>query len=275
MSPSGDAAQSACPMPSPQADRSQRAALRPQDDGAPAVEVSDVWFRYGQRDYVLRGVSLAVPAHAVTTIVGASGSGKTTLLRLIKGLDHPERGTVGVTGSVAGGRRGWRLDPRVAYIPQQLGLVRGRTVLENALTGALSRAPRWRTLAGNFPRALVEEARATLDALGVGHKSAERVRALSGGERQRVAIARALMQQPTVILADEFVSQLDPATTRETLALMRSITQRGVTLLMTTHELDVVERFADRVVLLRAGEKVLDEDVGVTSSAGLAAEMGR
>lgn len=258
MSPSGDAAPGACPRPA-----------------VPAVEVSDAWFRYGRRDFVLRGVSLAVTPHRVTTILGASGSGKTTLLRLIKGLDHPERGEVRIAGVVRRSRPHWRLDPRIAYIPQQLGLVRGRTVLENTLTGALSRTSGWRTLSGRFPRALVDEARTTLDTLGIGHKSGERVRALSGGERQRVAIARALMQQPAVILADEFVSQLDPATTRETLSLMRGITQRGVTLLMTTHELDVVEHFADRVVLLRAGQKVLDEAAGVTSSAGLAGAMTR
>ncbi len=219
---------------------------------------------------VLRGVSIDIPERQVTAILGASGSGKTTLLRLVKGLDRPIAGEITISGRARPGR-GWRLDPGVAYIPQQLGLVRSRSVLENTLTGAISRVPAWRALLGWFPAGVVAEARATLDSLGIAHKTDERVRNLSGGERQRVAIARALMQRPSVILADEFVSQLDPTTARETLTLFRKVVDAGVTVIMTTHELDVVKEFADRVVVLRGGEKVLDADVAEVTIAQLAA----
>ena len=153
-----------------------------------------------------------------------------------------------------------RLDHRVAYIPQQLGLVRSRSVLENTLIGALWRLGAVPSLFGWFPRELVELAHERLRSLGIAHKAQERAYSLSGGERQRVAIARALMQEPQVLLADEFTSQLDPVTAREILEIMRGISKEGVTLLIATHQIELVGEYADRVVAIRAGEKVLDAD---------------
>lgn len=237
------------------------------------MEAREVWFAYAKERPVLQGVSLSAAAGQVTMILGASGSGKTTLLKLVKGLLRPERGTISVLGCpvVPAGRSG-HLDQRVAYIPQQLGLVRNLSVLDNTLTGALGRVSTLPSLFKLFPRDCASQARATLESLGIGHKADDKVYALSGGERQRVAIARALMQQPQLILADEFISQLDPVTSSETMDIMRGIADRGVMLLMTTHELDIVARYADQVVVLRDGVKVLDcpahaarvEDLGMT-----------
>lgn len=225
----------------------------------PALEVRDLWFAYPDRASVLRGVSLTAETGRITMVLGASGGGKTTLLKLCRGLLAPQQGTISVHGRAlrAAPQRG-RLEPHIAYIPQQLGLVRGMTVLDNTLMGALARTAIFPSLLKLFPREVVREAHATLESLGLGHKAQERVFELSGGERQRVAIARALMQHPRLILADEFISQLDPVTGRETMALMRGIADRGVALVMTTHELDVVRSHADQVVVLRDGVKVLD-----------------
>jgi len=222
---------------------------------------------------VLRGVSLSAPVGRITMVVGLSGGGKTTLLRLLKGLAEPQRGTVHVLGRplAAPGRR--RLDRRIAYIPQQLGLVRSMTVLDNVLTGALGRVGTLASVVKLWPRYTVAQARELLAMLGIAHKTGEKVYALSGGERQRVAIARALMQEPAVILADEFVSQLDPVTTVEIMEAMGRITDGGVALVMTTHEMDVVERFADRVIVLRDGEKALDCPAAEASGADLGALM--
>lgn len=239
-----------------------------------AVELRDVWFGYRRREPVLRGISLAVYDSQVTMVLGASGSGKTTLLKLIKGLVAPGQGEIRVLGTPLPVQRTHAtLDPKVAYIPQQLGLVRSSTVLVNTLTGTLGRLPRWRGAAGIFPGATVERAREMLHALGIGNKAGQKVRQLSGGERQRVAIARALMQQPSIILADEFVSQLDPATTAEIMELMRDIAGTGVALLITTHELDVVARFADRVVLVGGGHKLVDCSVDEVPVGELASLM--
>jgi ABC-type phosphate/phosphonate transport system ATPase subunit len=104
----------------------------------------------------------------------------------------------------------------------------------------------------------VREAREILTRLGIGDKADEKVYALSGGERQRVAIARALMQRPRVLLADEFISELDPLTSAEIMAIVRDIVRSGVAVVMTTHEMGVVRSHADHVIVLREGEKALD-----------------
>jgi phosphonate transport system ATP-binding protein len=207
-------------------------------------------------------------------VLGGSGSGKTTLLKLIKRLLVPQGGQVHLLGlpQVRIHARA-RLDPRVAYIPQQLGLVRSRTVLDNVLTGALGSIAGWRGLLGIYPSDVVRRAHDLLDTLGIGHKAGDKVRTLSGGERQRVAIARALLQQPHIILADEFVSQLDPATTTDIMHLVQAISRGGVTVFMTTHELDLVERFAETVIVLRDGDKVLDSPATEVAATELAALM--
>ena len=240
---------------------------------APAsVSFSDVWAAYERGRPILRGVTLDAQPAAVTMVLGMSGSGKTTLLRLAKGLLAPQRGSVRVLGEPVTARpvRG-RLDPRVAYIPQQLGLVRSLSALENTLSGALTRLGRVASLLKALPPEEVREARDILVRLGIGHKAADKVFALSGGERQRVAIARALMQRPQVLLADEFISDLDPLTSAEIMAIVRAIVDSGVAVLMTTHELDVVGRHADHVVVLREGQAVYEArgvaDVGAITRA--------
>lgn len=218
-----------------------------------AVSVRGLWCGYPGAAPVLRGVDFEARPGEVTVILGESGGGKTTLLRVLKGLTRAQRGEVVVLGETPHRGRSGRLDPRVAYIPQQLGLVRSQSVMANALTGALARTGTWRSLLGWTPTGHVEEAATVLDSLGIGAKAGQAVRTLSGGERQRVAIARSLMQHAEVILADEFVSQLDVVTSREIMALARGVAARGVALVMTTHELDLAREFADRVVVLRDG----------------------
>ncbi len=229
----------------------------------PALEATDLWFAYSRERPVLKGVSLSAPQGMVTMILGVSGGGKTTLLKLAKGFLAPQRGSVSVLGEPVSASR--RLDPRVAFIPQHLGLVRGQTALQNTLTGALGRVGALRSLIGLFPRDCLTEARRTLESLGIGHKADERVSSLSGGERQRVAIARALMQQPRLILADESVSQLDPVTSAEIMEMIRTAARRGVAVVMTTHQLEIVSGYADRVVVLRDGEKALDRAMEETN----------
>lgn len=244
---------------------------RYQADGhSPALEARDVWFGYVRERPVLKGISLSAEEGQITMVLGASGGGKTTLLKLAKGLLAPQRGAIRVFGQrvVAG-----HLDRRVAYIPQQLGLVRNLSVLENTLTGALGRVGTLPSLLKIFPRHCLREARRTLETLGIDHKADEKVYALSGGERQRVAIARALMQQPRLILADEFISQLDPVTSLEIMEIMHQIAADGVALVMTTHELDIVARYADHVVILRDGEKVIDGPAYALNVSELGLEM--
>lgn len=236
-----------------------------------AVSARDLWFWYERGRPVLQGVNFAAATGAVTMVLGASGSGKTTLLKLIKGLLTPRRGELHVLGRlVPAGTARVSLDARVAYIPHQLGLVRSLSVLDNALIGALPRIGTIRSLLHCVPRRELERAHATLAALGIAHKACERAFFLSGGERQRVAIARALLQQPQLIVADEFLSQLDAVTSAEIMVRMRDIIADGVTLVMSTHELELVPRYADRVVVLRDGRVALDCPVTDTTTTELA-----
>ena len=170
---------------------------------------------------------------------------------------------------VVAGRR-QRLDPAVAYIPQHLGLVRNLAVLDNVLTGALARVAQLPSLLRRLPAVEHRRAHALLERLGIGHKADEKVHALSGGERQRVAIARALMQEPRLLLADEFVSQLDVHTSRDILTIVRGIADGGVAAVVATHELDLIDRYADAVIVLREGRKVLDRRAKAGSVADFA-----
>lgn len=243
-------------------------------DQSPALRAEAISYAYRGRSPVLHRVDLTAEAGRITVILGASGSGKTTLLKLFKGLLTPQHGRITILDQPlrAAGARG-RLDQRVAYIPQQLGLVRSLSVLDNTITGALARIGTVRGLVKVFPRTELAAAYQTLERLGIGHKVHEQAYALSGGERQRVAIARALMQRPQLIVADEFISQLDPQTTYETMDIMREIAGQGVALVMTTHELEVVRRYADRVIVLRHGQKILDCAVGDAPIEQLGAMM--
>ncbi len=231
---------------------------------APVLEARDLAFAYNRRKPVLQGVSLDVAPGEITMILGRSGSGKTTLLKVLKGLLRPQQGSVRLNV----GERGRGHAGAIAYVPQTLGLVGSLSALDNALTGAVTRAGRLPSLLKVFPRDIVAEAKDTMTRLGIGSRIHDPVYQLSGGQRQRVAIARALMQRPALVLADEFVSQLDSLTATEILDLMRDIAHnRGVALLVTTHETDMVEAYADRVVIMREGRIAHDVRGGMFSQA--------
>ena len=223
---------------------------------APALAAERLSYAYRRGRPVLRDVSFEARAGEVLSVLGTSGSGKTTLLKLCRGLLATRGGTVRVLGEAVRADRG-RLDPRIAYIPQQLGLVRSLSVLENILTGALARRGVAGLVRPGTP-ALGRQAVAIAGRLGIEHKLGEKAFTLSGGERQRVAIARALLQEARVLLADEFISQLDPLTTGEIMRVVREIAEDGVAVVMTTHEHSIVREHADRAIVLRDGEKVVD-----------------
>ncbi|MSQ41090.1 MAG: ATP-binding cassette domain-containing protein [Dehalococcoidia bacterium] len=222
-----------------------------------ALEVQDLWFSYNGTADVLRGVNLRVEKGLLTMLLGRSGSGKTTLLKVVKGLLKPQKGALTVLGVPFAGERK-SASREVAYIPQNLGLVRNLTALENTLTGALGRSGPFLSLLKVFSKETVEEARECLALLGLEGKHQEKAYNLSGGERQRVAIARALMQRPRLILADEFVSQLDPVMGFEIMEMVREIARKGVSLLITTHEMGIAARYGDRAVVMKEGMVVYE-----------------
>jgi phosphonate transport system ATP-binding protein len=209
----------------------------------------------------LRDVSFDVHPGEFLVIIGLSGSGKSTLLRCLNHLVEPTSGKILLQGQEiahvhsGGGIRGIRR--KMGMIFQHFNLVGRHSVLSNVLMGALGRSGALKSLLGIFPRAEQDQALGYLDLVGIRDKAYMRADRLSGGQKQRVAIARALMQGPEILLADEPVSALDPATCHTVLDYMERINRElGLTILCNLHFLSLVRRYATRVVALKAGELV-------------------
>jgi phosphonate transport system ATP-binding protein len=222
-----------------------------------ALQADGVWFAYRNPNWVLRDVSLSIPSGKHTVIMGPSGTGKTTLLRVIAGILKPDEGRVSVFGQPCHELNRRHLSSLIGYIPQQLGLVRNLSALDNVLMGALGRLGDGKALFGLFPRDEIEKARAALDMMGIAHKRSEQVFHMSGGERQRVAIARTLVQHPRVVVADEFASDLDLALASEILARIRRAADReNITFIMSMHRFGLARQFGDEVLALQNAEIV-------------------
>ncbi len=189
---------------------------------------------------LLENVTLELAPGEHVVIVGPSGSGKTSLLRLLSGELAPTTGTVHRAG-------------RAASIYQDFRLVGAATALDNTLHGAAADVGFWRSLL-RYPAATRAEAVRWLETVGLGARLHTRVDRLSGGEQQRVALARALLRRPSLLLADEPVSALDPASARALLWLLDELRRRhGITVVSVMHDHMLAQAHADRVLTLRHG----------------------
>ena len=231
-----------------------------------AIEVDALSKRFGGRP-ALHEVSLRVAPGEMVALLGASGSGKSTLMRHLNGL---HRADVGTTSSVhLFGRelqRSGRLAPRaralraeVATIFQQFNLVPRLSVMHNVMAGALHRLPLWRGVTRQFPPAEQQRAWQALERVGIGHCAWQRASTLSGGQQQRAAISRALVQGARLILADEPVASLDPASSRRVMELLAEVNRElGVTVVVSLHQVEHAFAFCPRTIALRAGRVVYD-----------------
>jgi phosphonate transport system ATP-binding protein len=220
---------------------------------SPILESKSVWARYDDGPNILEDFNIQIFPGVVTMILGRSGSGKTTLLKVLGGLLKPYRGGI-LKNPLAESIE----SPHIAYIPQSLGLVRSMTAFDNTLMGALKDVSVVPSLAKIFPESAKRQAKEILKQLRIDDKADQLVSQLSGGQRQRVAIARALMQNPQVILADEFVSHLDVISTHEILAMTKTLTKKGISFLITTHDVDLVKEYADRMIIMAHGRMIFD-----------------
>lgn len=203
--------------------------------------------------HALSDINIDIADGDVFGIIGMSGAGKSTLVRTINLLERPTSGTIEVDGHDVTALSGEELRAyrrRVAMIFQNFGLLAQKTVLDNVCFPFL--AASGKVTAENRARALE-----LLDRVGLAEKAQSYPSQLSGGQKQRVAIARALACEPEVILCDEATSALDPKSTNTILKLLRDINREtGVTLVVITHSMDVVEKICNNVAVLEHGRVV-------------------
>ncbi|MCP5143232.1 MAG: cell division ATP-binding protein FtsE [Gammaproteobacteria bacterium] len=209
--------------------------------------------RYDGDQDALRDVSMEVAAGEFVFLTGHSGAGKSTILRLIALIEHPSRGQI-----VVDGRNTARISAReLPYYRRQIGMIfqdhrllPDRTVFDNVALPLV--------VAGHSPLEISKRVRAALDKVGLLSKERRLPPALSSGEQQRVGIARAVVNRPKLLLADEPTGNLDPALSREILRLFGQFHQVGVTVVIATHDIGLINQVPARTIALRDGNVVRD-----------------
>jgi len=231
-------------------------ALVPAPLGAPVICLQDVRkvYRSGSLDVeAVRGVSLDIRPGEYVAVMGPSGSGKSTLMHILGCLDVPTDGSYHLAGDDVGTMSEDELaevrNRRIGFVFQQFNLLASLTAVRNV---ELPLA--YAGVARHERRRRVAEA---LERVGLGDRVEHRPGELSGGQQQRVAVARALVTEPDLILADEPTGNLDSASTREMLGLLRELNESGRTIVLITHEADVAAQ-ARRVVRMRDGQVISD-----------------
>ncbi len=206
----------------------------------------------------LNDVNITVEENKLTILRGRSGSGKTTLINLLGALDYPTEGKVFFCGneiSKYGEAKRDRLRrKKIGFIFQSVALISTMTALEN-----VEFALRIAGYPASKRRARAEQC---LELVGLGKRMKHRPSELSGGEQQRVAIARALVNSPRMIVADEPTGNLDPVRSLELMLLLEKINEMGTTVVVVTHEKELVNAFSKRVITIDSGEMTSDSVEG-------------
>ena len=225
------------------------------------IEFTDVVKSYTTGNTALQGVNMQIEDGEFAFLVGPSGSGKSTIIKLITGELKPTSGTVHVNGYSLERIRKREvpfLRRTIGVVFQDFRLIDSKTVYENV--AFVMRA------VGAKEHQIRERVPYVLELVGLENKSRRHPTELSGGEQQRLAIARALVNNPSTIIADEPTGNLDPARSLEIMTLLKEINNLGTTVLVVTHEKDLVERFAKRVIAIDEGVVVSDGMEGYYSN---------
>lgn len=221
------------------------------------INLTNVSKHYGHKSVGLDNVSLAIAPGEFVSIVGQSGTGKTTLVKVLIAEERPSHGKIEVGGWDIT-RITYRDVPllrrQIGVIFQDFKLLSKKTVSEN-IAFALQ-------VAGEPGKRIREVVPRVLEIVGLGNKSDRYPGQLSGGEQQRVAIARSLVHRPKILVADEPTGNLDTINTHEIIEILKKINSFGTTVVLVTHNRDIVNRLNRRVITLHGGKIVSDEAKG-------------
>lgn len=211
------------------------------------VEIRDLKKNYGDLQ-VLKGIDLCVHKGEKVVVLGPSGSGKSTMLRCINALEDADSGSIKVGGVEITDRKTNinKVREHLGMVFQRFNLWPHKSVLENVMLGQM-------VVSGKSEAEARKRAMETLTRVGLADKADQYPVRLSGGQQQRVAIARTLAMDPKVILFDEPTSALDPELVGEVLAVMKSLADEGMTMIVVTHEITFAKEVADRVIFMDGG----------------------
>lgn len=228
---------------------------------APFLSVKSLNKTYPNGVQALRDVSFDVQKGEFLVVIGLSGSGKSTLMRCLNRLQAPTGGEIFFEGADIGKftkiEQIRSLRKKMGMIFQHFNLIPRQSVLKNVLMGTLGVKKTLPSLLGMFTAEDKSEALRNLKLVGIADKAHLRADHMSGGQKQRVAIARALMQKPTLLLADEPVASLDPATCHVVMDYLKKINEElGITVVANLHFLSLVRKYATRVIALKDGQIV-------------------
>ncbi|MEM8501939.1 MAG: phosphonate ABC transporter ATP-binding protein [Cyanobacteria bacterium P01_D01_bin.1] len=250
------------------------------------VRLENIGVTYSDGVVALESLSLQLNRGEFVVVLGSSGAGKSTLLRTVNYLNPPTQGSVLVragdsgtspisgaasisgTASISGIDSPWKMlteadelrshRKQTGMIFQQHQLLESQSALQNVLTGRLAYYSFWRSLLP-LPKRDQKLALASLSRVGLIDKALTPVKNLSGGQKQRVGIARALAQQPQLMLADEPIASLDPASAHNVLSLLRGICKTdGISALLSLHQVEFAKEYGDRIIGLANGQVVFD-----------------
>ncbi len=217
------------------------------------IEFRNVSKTYGTGTHALNNASIAIEKGEFVFIVGSSGAGKSTFLKMIMHEETPSRGTVIVNGTdVTKIKR-----RKVPYLRRNMGIVFQDFRLIEKMNVYDNVAFAMRAI-GSSPSAVKKRVPYILELVGLSGKAKNRPSELSGGEQQRVSLARALVNNPSIIIADEPTGNIDPEMSFEIIELLSQINAQGTTILVVTHEHDLVRHFNKRVVVIEQGRVVSD-----------------
>lgn len=217
---------------------------------------------YDHHQEALNGVTLDVYAHEFVAVIGPSGAGKSTLIRCINRLVEPTAGEIVFDGHIvtdANRHHIKSLRTQMGMIFQHYNLIARSSVRSNVLHGRLGSTPFYRSMFGFYDKQDIVQAESLLKTVGLADYADKRAGTLSGGQMQRVGICRALMQNPKLLLADEPIASLDPASAKKVMEYIQKVNrERGLTCIVNLHQVDFAQAFATRIIGLKRGVVVFD-----------------